>query len=354
MSNVNWKIIPPDKKSLNEAYEHAYFHSSLEKECVYCHTKFKYGRKNQISCGLCELEVNGCLHCGEIYRIKLSYNTSGISGTSMGEVLECVKNRLPIYRFCGIKCLANHNSDQWRKSEKFQEFILSDEFHTLESKKLAGERLKKYVNSEEGKRHTEFHNQLLNKRVLKFCEKCGKMTFHDGYDHCCECNGTHLLYPTMIEIDDCVQYHVGNGDYVLWEQFKQGFKIKNIKVPEGFIVVPTFRSQNYDDWTGARVAFEQNLVDIGVSWFVYIKFYVDRNGEMKPLVVGKSGSMAVNSSGTDVNFSVDVEDGAARRFLSEENLEWCKTQIAILRCESEQDALDEEKRIQNEYGLFGS
>lgn len=37
-----------------------------------------------------------------------------------------------------------------------------------------------------------------------------------------------------------------------------------------------------------------------------------------------------------------------------ENKEWCKTQIVIIPCKSESDALKTEMKIALNYGLFGS
>ena len=78
-------------------------------------------------------------------------------------------------------------------------------------------------------------------------------------------------------------------DYVPWSDFKKKFVAHNVDI-DSFKFVPTFREQDSDDWSGAKAAFEQNLVDMKVSWFVYI----DKDGDVKPLVVGKSGSLLVN------------------------------------------------------------
>ena len=64
--------------------------------------------------------------------------------------------------------------------------------------------------------------------------------------------------------------------------------------------------------------------------------------------------MLVNDSGSDVSFSTNTEDGPARRFLIEEKLEWNKEIIAILYCESEQDAYEKERFYQEQLKLFGS
>ena len=158
------------------------------------------------------------------------------------------------------------------------------------------------------------------------------------------------------EIDDVLYYFdKSNGNYIPWEEFKCKFITFNIdfKLPKGFEMYSTFRTQESKDWSGAGCAFEQNLVENNISWFVYIKFYIDENGKFKPLVAGKSGSFLVNTNGSDVSFSTDINDGPARRFLQENNLDWCKTQIAICSCKTEQEALELEKQIQRDFGLLG-
>ena len=141
-------------------------------------------------------------------------------------------------------------------------------------------------------------------------------------------------------------------DYILWESFKSKFSTYNIdfELPEGFKMYTTFRTQESKDWTGAREAFEQSLIEAEIAWFTYIKFDINN----KPLVVGKSGSLLVNDSGSDVSFSTDINDGPARRFLKENNLDWCKTQIAICPCKTEQEAFSLESKIMKNYSLFGS
>ena len=144
-------------------------------------------------------------------------------------------------------------------------------------------------------------------------------------------------------------------DYILWSEYKSKFKAQKINnLPEGFVIYPTFRAQGSEDWKGSLQAFEQNLIDNGIGWFVYIKFYIDENNKLKPLVCGKSGSKLVNVSGSDVSFSTDINDGPSRRFLQEEGFEWCKTQIAIFKCDSEEEAYEKELFYIKELNLFGS
>lgn len=148
------------------------------------------------------------------------------------------------------------------------------------------------------------------------------------------------------------EYYWYKKKYILWNKFISEFKIRNIDFTlfEGFEMFSTFRTQDSKNWYLAKTAFEHNLVKNEVGWFVYIKF----DELNKPLVVGKSGSLIVNTKGSDVSFDLNPENGPARRFLIEEGLDWCKTQIAVLKCNSEKEAYRIEKEIQEKYKLFGS
>lgn len=107
-------------------------------------------------------------------------------------------------------------------------------------------------------------------------------------------------------------------DYIPWEDFKQKFvkkrltkdintfieKLKGIKdfKYSDIQIFPTFRTQDSQDWSGSRCAFEEYLVEQNIKWFTYIKFYIDQQKHIRPLVVGKTGSLLVNKAGTDVSF----------------------------------------------------
>lgn len=146
------------------------------------------------------------------------------------------------------------------------------------------------------------------------------------------------------------------GNYIPWNIYKEKFLVssKDIKLPKDFKIIPTFRTQDSEDWSNSKTAFEQLLLDLGIDWFVYIKFYINKNNKSIPLVCGKSGSLNVNCSGSDLSFSTDINDGPARRFLVENNLNWDKTKIAILKSGSEKDAYLAEQKYMKELNLFGS
>lgn len=168
----------------------------------------------------------------------------------------------------------------------------------------------------------------------------------------------YLFNNSNFVIHKDVLYYYDNSisDYVPWNEYKIKFSSINVdfELPKDFINIPTYRTQESQDWTGAKTAFEQSLIDLNINWFVYIKYYINNENQILPLVVGKSGSLNVNKNGSDVNFSENVNDGPARRFLNENRYSWCKTQISILKCISEQEALNIEKEIHDKYGLFYS
>lgn len=169
---------------------------------------------------------------------------------------------------------------------------------------------------------------------------------------------------SFIEKDEIYYFDRYTNDYIPWNEYKEKFKIK-IEASNNFIddiksiypnafIQTTFRTQESCNWVGARQAFEFNLIEKNINWFSYIKFYIDDCGNIKPLVIGKTGSLNVNINGTDVSFSEYVNDGPARKFLNDENLQWCKTQILIIPCEDKNKAYNVEKFIFNKFNLFQS
>ena len=161
------------------------------------------------------------------------------------------------------------------------------------------------------------------------------------------------LNGSLFEERDNVLYFLdkSTGKYIDWENYKTKFTTFNInfELPEGFKMYPTFLTEDCKS-ESVGGAFEQSLVENNISWFAYIKF----DELNRPLVAGKSGSKLVNDSGSDVCFSKNIEHGPSRRFLQENNLDWCKTQIAICPCETEQEAYKLEQKILKGYNLFGS
>lgn len=227
------------------------------------------------------------------------------------------------------------------------------------------------------------NKQLIKEKEPKFCEKCQKVTPHNG-NACLVCHPeSKCIGISSFKTENNILYYYDKStkSYIPWEDYKNKFNRKRLtKDLESFInslksldifqpkqmgpvgsydlndviqVVPTFRTQDSKNWEGARIAFEQYLIDNKIDWFTYIKLYI-KNNNIRPLVVGKSGSLNVNNSGSDISFSTDINDGPARRFLYDINASWDKTRILIIKAKSEQQALYYEYKISNIYNLFES
>lgn len=120
-----------------------------------------------------------------------------------------------------------------------------------------------------------------------------------------------------------------------------------------FKLYPTFRTSK-DSWNGDKIAFEENLLNNKIKYFVYIKFFIDKKGKAIPIVCGKSGSSIVNSSGSDLSFSIDIDHGPARKFLNKNKLEWCYDLVFIRKCKDQKHAYEIERTITKKFKLFGS
>ena len=161
------------------------------------------------------------------------------------------------------------------------------------------------------------------------------------------------------EYDDKLFYH--NID---WEEYKKNFKQLDNYHDEiidkyGFVMEPTFRTQDSMSWGESSGAFERYLLDKGYTHIVYIKYYIDRDGNIKPIVCGITGSYNVNLSGTDIDFGYYDAGRSeyatpARKFLSDEGFAWYKEHVAILNVNTRKEAEELEMYLQNEYKLFGS
>lgn len=239
-----------------------------------------------------------------------------------------------------------------------------------------------------------------------YCTKCGNWSEkRDSTGRCGDCvskqvenswngctienkinrlKGIKLVPNFLYESPNCLKHKECNlqyfdkssNKYICWECYKEKFGYKLIDIdfskeiqkeyPNSFMQL-TFRDQNSIDWSGSKRAFEQDLIDKKITWFVYIKFYIDINDNnnyddnLKPIVVGKTGSLLVNLSGTDVDFGewngININDTnytPARIMLYEEDLTWYKDQILVIPCKSENEAFKIENRLQEKYRLFFS
>lgn len=115
----------------------------------------------------------------------------------------------------------------------------------------------------------------------------------------------------------------------------------------------TYRTSK-DSWKNDKNKFEQSLLNDNITYFTYIKFYVNKNNKIYPLVVGISATLDINQTGTDLNFSTNINNGPARRFLKENDFEWYYDGILICKCNSREESRFIESYIHDKYGLYYS
>lgn len=121
----------------------------------------------------------------------------------------------------------------------------------------------------------------------------------------------------------------------------------------GFELIPTYRTSK-NSWNGDKPAFEQSLVDLNVKYFIYLKFYINNKGKIKPILVGKSASSVINYTGSDLNFSTDITHGPSRQFIKLNKFSWYYDFIAIKKASSNEKAYKLESKYQDKWDLYGS
>ena len=361
--------------------------SIYTKTCKNCNRQFKSSGSKTIFCPECSEVKVKCFICGKdfitsrlIYektlQDKRKFLCSRKCSSTYAGYFSC-KNLYKAYcDVCKEETLHNLNgtckkciSLQNMQSESMQKWI-----HSEEADKIRRINAQKWNNSNEGR---EFHSRLLSnfnkteagRKNTQNNLKIIHNLMSQGYGANSQENIRKRILNTNFggrlnfkDDNHNLYYDYSIEDYIPWEDYKRKFITKtNIRCikdilseyPNAFIQ-STFRNQNSIDWSGAKQAFEYNLIEKNVNWFCYIKLYIDKSGEIKPLVVGKSGSYNVNTSGSDVSFSLNIEHGPSRRFLNEEKVEWDKTQIIIIPSINEKEAYKIEKDITIKFNLFQS
>lgn len=354
----NWHVIPstPEKRESVRLIQRSKF--SAEKICWICGEKFDYGYSSLHTCGACKIIVK-CTLC----KCEFELDISRYSGSDAVKINEALFNGKDIIAFCSRKCRGVAQGKAFSKwctenPEKLKENLRPhyDEktghyfrgSHDLTKQaEMMRERYQKKAKDEP--EFASLHRKRCIAAARQYWEKHPELAYENAMKNL----GLNAM-PHLFEKDGQWLFLTKEGKTVPWEEYRKTFAVQDMRLPYGFMTIPTFRDQNSDNWSGSKSAFEQQLIDMCIKWFVYIKFYITNEGQLKPLVVGKSGSFLVNNSGSDISFSENVKDGPARRFLAEEGLHWCKTQVAILSCETEQEAYLVERQLQDQYGLFGS
>ena len=196
------------------------------------------------------------------------------------------------------------------------------------------------------------HNVEIN-TIPGICIKCGEYSKIRNLSGMCQkCSSvgkSNFLEESIQPCGHKSKSVLSNGEYVCWKCYIQDFDKSNFIPKFNGIIVPTFLKQN-DTNSIPGNKFETYLSDLGIGWFVYIKYH--ENG--KPLVVGKSGSLLVNSNGSDLSFDRKEDGGPARQLLIDTSSNWNRTMVEILKVNSELEALDLEYSLQLKFKIFGS
>lgn len=189
----------------------------------------------------------------------------------------------------------------------------------------------------------------------------------------------NMIESILPELTGCQGCHVEELNHIICKEndkMAKGMDRKNFEYSKddiitileestgeiGLKVYNTFLEQEAIRWKrGKKNCFQQSLVDDGLEYFSYVKFYIGDDGKKYALVAGKSGSKSVNkSSGCDLSFSIKPEHGAARKWLEKHHKSWCQTEILIVWKnnvdikESEKKAFEIEAYLQKTFGLLGS
>lgn len=177
--------------------------------------------------------------------------------------------------------------------------------------------------------------------------------------------GTCTIHPKETRM----YYSKINKNYICWSCYRERFiRKRNLRSLEIFepklislgifrqeqnkiLVADTLRKNG--KWE-SKIKFEQLLIDLELDYFTYIKFYRVSELISRPLVVGETGSLNVNLSGSDISFSKDVKHGPARIFLKEGNFDWDDSKLLIIKAQSKNQAKFFEHRISETFGLFNS
>lgn len=166
----------------------------------------------------------------------------------------------------------------------------------------------------------------------------------------------------FIQRDDLFVYDHRISNYVNWNELKLDY-LKNITLQNwlensGILnkypnekIIPTFitninENSNTKRFMEGLGIFQQFLVDEEIEWCAYGKFAKD-NESYIPLVSGQSASLLINNSGHDLSFSHNIEDGPARLYIKEHNIDWFKDEILIIPTKSREESLIVESDLSN-------
>ena len=242
------------------------------------------------SCGKCNVKVFKCEKCGEAlernlqkcpkcgFQKRLAYHCENCGAEISNPYVKCdkcgyKKEMECTCKNCGATMLMNGKCEKCGFSLLFEH----------RSKQAA------------------LNNERLNSFHVEFCEKCGHDTIHDGFGACVSCSPRGAQKRWQYNNSRLEYLDIEYGMYIDWEEKKR--QILSSKVDHmdnlGGEVFPTFITKDSTLNCG-HAAFDKFLVEEGVTYFSYVKYYVDKCGKILPLVAGVSASKLINDSGSDL------------------------------------------------------
>lgn len=157
----------------------------------------------------------------------------------------------------------------------------------------------------------------------------------------------------MINVKDKEMFNISKEDILC--------ELENSKYKGRYKIYNTYLEQDADRWRrGYKYKFQQSLVDDNLMFFAYIKFYLDKRKKYA-LVAGTSGSYIVNtSSGCDLGFYLYPQKGPAKKWLYDNEKQWCQTEFLVIATNAEEkeksykESKEIEKYLVRTFGLFES
>ena len=388
---ANWEVIPPSELELKEFSEKQYYHTEPRK-CLLCNMEFDHFQSKTKYCRCCKIFIN-CPGCNKHFEL-IGKNYSGSAWSSILDAIEkgeeikiyCTKSCSNMNRHdfgtcpnCKHENVDIYNSRCTYCANKELNSPITCEIHGYQPYSFGGICITCHNQTDEMREQAKsqgFKNACLLRGksleiYLELLLKEGKLENKENFDKdSIDIQEARIKIEEeklrrLIESKTCRKHNIlfafldkSQGKRVCWECHKEKFKLcnddfMNVEIPKlGGFFQPTFRVNSKT--TMGQNGMELELVEKGVGHFVYIKFYTNENGKIKPLVAGITASLLINSSGTDVSFSTRSTDGPARRYLLEHNLKWFEKLIYVIPVSSREEAEKLEKQIIKEYKLFGS
>ena len=147
-------------------------------------------------------------------------------------------------------------------------------------------------------------------------------------------------------------------------EYEKTYSIKKIRellkaLKYEYIEVNTLLEQDKSRYKrGKKKEFEESLKEMGIGYFVYIKFFADdeivNEDNLYAIVVGKSGSILKNRYGSDVRFREYPQEGRAKKWLYDNNKKWYHPKILVIKAKDEEEAYKIERKLVNNFHLLES